>query len=93
MTTHEFEYAIYKGDELICIGSKNHLSRVLGLKLSSIEHLCKSLTYDAFLQKPESKKKFAIKIDITELNDEVEAENKMLGIDNYGQIDIRNSRT
>ncbi|MCM0599208.1 hypothetical protein [Periweissella fabalis] len=31
------EYALYKGEELICMGTAEHIAEVTGVKVSSIE--------------------------------------------------------
>ncbi|MGQ7330827.1 hypothetical protein ACTGWT_04900 [Streptococcus suis] len=44
MVAHEKEYALYKGDELLAIGTAMELAERFGVKVSTI-HFYKSPTY------------------------------------------------
>ncbi|MBY5022162.1 hypothetical protein K6V64_09635 [Streptococcus suis] len=44
MVAHEKEYALYKGDELLAMGTAKELASQFGVKVSTI-HFYKSLAY------------------------------------------------
>ncbi|HFU4488713.1 TPA: hypothetical protein ACGPBC_000697 [Streptococcus suis] len=44
MVAHEKEHALYKGDELLAIGTAKELAKKFGVKVSTI-HFYKSPTY------------------------------------------------
>ncbi|MCK3935693.1 hypothetical protein HCC45_05025 [Streptococcus suis] len=50
MVAHEKEYALYKGDKLLAIGTAKELAERFGVKVSTI-HFYKSPTYQANQQK------------------------------------------
>lgn len=64
----EYEYVIYKGDEVICHGTQSECAEQLGVKEATI----KFISSDAFKKRDKGKRIVAEKVSIAEIEKELE---------------------
>lgn len=69
-----YEYAVYKGDSLICIGDLDLITTKLNIKPSTVKYLCSKTAWDRYNQ---DKSTVAIRIDMDELDKEMEEEEEI----------------
>ena len=70
-----YEYVVYKGDEVICAGTKDEVVNKLGISKDNLDYKASSVTKkretDAYERNGYSKHMVAVKVSIAELQKEL----------------------
>lgn len=70
-----YEYVIYKGDEVICAGTKNEVMKKLGINENNLDSIASNRTKrreaDAYERNGYSKRMVAVKVKVAELKKEL----------------------
>ncbi|KRG09873.1 MULTISPECIES: hypothetical protein [Staphylococcus] len=67
----KFEYVIYKGDEVVCHGTRKECADMLGVKEDTITYLSCKQSRDHALKYPDSHRMVAEKVSIAEIEKEL----------------------
>lgn len=75
VTVPMYEYVIYKGDEVICSGTKDEVVNKLGISKDNLDLMANSVTKkreaDVYERNGYSKRMVAVKVSIAELKKEL----------------------
>ncbi|WP_432368720.1 hypothetical protein [Staphylococcus chromogenes] len=70
-----YEYVVYKGDEVICSGTKDEVVNKLGINKDNLDLMANSVTKkreaDAYERNGYSKRMVAVKVKVAELQKEL----------------------
>ncbi|RIM08458.1 hypothetical protein [Staphylococcus chromogenes] len=70
-----YEYVVYKGDEVICAGTKDEVVKKLGINKENLDSIANNRTKrreaDAYERNGYSKRMVAVKVSIAELQKEL----------------------
>lgn len=68
----KFDYVIYKGEEVVCHGTRKECADILGVKEDSITYLSCKQNRSYVMKYPDSNRLYAEKVSIAEIEKELE---------------------